>query len=210
MPDVEVLWTRTELASYLADTEYVDWHATNILVQAAELKAHAATEVDVVRRIYEWVRDEIPHSCDIQDRRVTARASEVLQERVGICYGKSHLLAALMRAVGNPAGFSYQRLTLLDDPTGGYAIHALNTIWLSSLGCWIRVDARGNRPGIDAQFSLDHEQLAFRVRPQLGEIDYAVNLSEPHPAIIATLTSHTDALLMCQTSLPSALEFSSR
>jgi len=39
---------------------------------------------------------------------VTCSASEVLREGTGICFAKSHLLAALLRAVGIPAGLCYQ------------------------------------------------------------------------------------------------------
>jgi transglutaminase-like putative cysteine protease len=131
----------------------------------------------------------------------------VLQHREGICYAKSHLLAALLRAQGIPSGICYQRLTLYEDPADGFAVHALNTVWLASLQRWIRLDARGNRPGVDAQFSLDEEHLAFPVRAELGEVDYLVNLPEPHPVVLATLGAHADAMVMYQKGLPSELAF---
>ncbi|MBT2393298.1 hypothetical protein J7E87_28690 [Streptomyces sp. ISL-1] len=37
---------------------------------------------------------------------------------------------------------------------------------------WIRLDARGNKEGVDARFSLDGEHLAWPVDPSQGEIDY--------------------------------------
>jgi len=36
---------------------------------------------------------------------------------------------------------------------------------------WIRLDARGNKEGVNARFSIDREQLAFTVRPEMGEED---------------------------------------
>ena len=53
---------------------------------------------------------------------------------------------------------------------------------------WHRVDARGNKPGVDAQF-LPHgpEQLAFAVHPQCGEVDYPHIFAEPDPGVIALL-----------------------
>lgn len=36
---------------------------------------------------------------------------------------------------------------------------------------WFRLDARGNREGVDAQFSIEQERLAFPVRPEMGEMD---------------------------------------
>ncbi|CAN5613315.1 hypothetical protein BH11ARM2_BH11ARM2_21730 [soil metagenome] len=104
-----------------------------------------------------FVRDEVQHSMDIGDPRVTIRASEVLEHRVGICYAKSHLLAALLRGLGLPTGICYQRLLATEEPADGYVLHALNAVYLGSHGRWVRMDARGNRPGIDARFSLDTE-----------------------------------------------------
>ena len=52
---------------------------------------------------------------------------------------------------------------------------------------WIRLDARGNREDVDAQFSIDHEQLAFRVRPELGEIDSYTVYPKPDVKILETL-----------------------
>jgi transglutaminase-like putative cysteine protease len=134
-------------------------------------------------------------------------ASEVLAGGHGICYGKSHLLAALLRAVDIPAGITYQRLTLFDEPEDGHAIHALNTVYLQELGRWIRVDARGNKPGINARFSLDGEQLAFPIRATHGERDYKINHAVPHPAIVRTLQMNNDCLEMYRNGLPTDLEY---
>jgi transglutaminase-like putative cysteine protease len=130
----------------------------------------------------------------------------VLAYREGICYAKSHLAAALLRRRGIPSGICYQRLTLLDDDSQGYAVHALNTAYLESLQHWIRFDARGNKPGVDAQFSLDRERLAFRIRPEYDEVDYLVNHVEPHPVIIRTLVENDDAIVMYSKRLPAALD----
>ncbi len=131
----------------------------------------------------------------------------MLAYREGICYAKSHLAAALLRSRGVPAGICYQRLTLFDDASGGYAIHALNTVYLAPLDRWIRFDARGNKVGVDAQFSLEEERLAFLIRPDCGELDYLYNHAEPHPEIVATLMSNDDALVMYKERLPQSLEY---
>jgi len=39
---------------------------------------------------------------------------------------------------------------------------------------WVRLDARGNKTGVDAQFSIDEEKLAFPINEELGEKDYQV------------------------------------
>lgn len=183
-----------------------------IEVDAPEIGAFVDThlrdlfEVDAARAVFEFVRDEVHHSWDVQGRRVTRSAVDVLTYREGICYAKSHLAAALLRRAGLPAGICYQRLTLYDDASGGYAAHALNTVFLGSLGRWIRFDARGNKPGVDAQFSLGTERLAFTIRPEHGEIDYLRNRAEPHPDIVRTLVENEDALVMYRERLPAELD----
>ena len=97
-------------------------------------------------------------SWDIQSSRVTCKASDVLYYKEGICYAKANLLAALLRSQGIPTGFCYQRLMLFDTPDKGYCIHALNAVYLASINRWIRLDARGNKPGVKAEFSILHEQ----------------------------------------------------
>lgn len=150
------------------------------------------------------MRDKIHHSWDVRDKRVTVTASDVLREGVGICWAKANLLAALLRANGIPAGFSYQRLTLGDTVDTGYCIHALNTVYISTLGRWIRLDARGNKDGVNAQFSLDEEILAFHVCSE-GEIDYHDNHSEPDQGLMKVLETSSDAIDMYLHHLPDSL-----
>lgn len=195
------LQTTNPLSAYLEASPLIDWEHSLI----AAWDAGSGTEEDRVRRAFHFVRDAIAHSWDIGSRRVTAKASEVLEHGEGICYAKSHLLAALLRRQNIASGLCYQRLTLGDTPDTGYCIHALNTVYLPSLGRWIRLDARGNKAGVDAQFSPDAEQLAFPVRPEMGEWDYQVNYAAPHPKIAATLMENTDCRLMYAHHLPAEL-----
>lgn len=153
-----------------------------------------------VRATFHFVRDQIHHSWDIQSRRITCKASDVLRHREGICYAKAHLLAALLRAQGIPTGFCYQRITLGDSPDTGYCLHGLNAVRLSSR--WIRLDARGNKPGVHAEFSTDREQLAFPVRPHYGETDHPTIFPHPHPATVQVLQKQTDCLEMYRKHLP--------
>ncbi len=91
--------------------------------------------------------------------------------KTGICWTKSCLLAALLRANGIPSG-SYQLLTIVEDDSEGHIIHALNTVYVKDSEKWIRIDARGNNDNQNTNFSLDYDQLAFQVREEFGEIDY--------------------------------------
>ena len=91
--------------------------------------------------------------------------------KTGICWTKSCLLAALLRANGIPSG-SYQLLTIVEDDSEGHIIHALNTAYVKDSEKWIRIDARGNNDNQNTNFSLDYDQLAFQVREEFGEINY--------------------------------------
>ncbi|MDE7311302.1 MAG: transglutaminase family protein [Eubacterium sp.] len=197
---------KNEFQNYLESSKYVDYENALVRKQADLLKSHSETEEGLVRDTYYFVRDKISHSWDVQDRRVTVSASDVLKEGVGICWAKANLLAALLRANGVPAGFSYQRLTLLDTPDAGYCIHALNTVYLSSLHKWIRLDARGNTEKIQAAYSTEEEKLAFQIRPQYGEYDYRDNHAYPSEKLMKVLEQNSDAIYMYQNLLPDTLE----
>lgn len=101
------------------------------------------------------------------------------------------MLAAILRSRGIPTGFCYQRLTKGDTPDTGYCIHALNAVYLRTLDRWIRLDARGNKEGVNAQFSIE-EELAFPIRQQYGEKDYSIIYTEPNADTITALKQSSD------------------
>lgn len=191
---------------YLEETKYVDYSSPNVRKLAKLLKDESEDEISLIKDTYHYVRDETHHPWDIQDKRVTVSASDVLREGVGICWAKSNLLAALLRANRIPSGFSYQRLTLGDSPDTGYCIHGLNTVYISSLKKWIRLDARGNTEQIQAEFSLNEEKLAFKVE-KYGEIDYKDNHSAPDKKLMRILEENDDVLEMCLYHMPDSLEY---
>lgn len=195
-----------EFLRYLELSEYINYDNDAVRKQADSLKSNSENELDLVRNTYHFVRDNIKHSWDVQDKRVTVSASDVLREGVGICWAKSNLFAALLRANGIPCGFSHQRLTLGDTPDTGYCIHSLNTVYLSSLNKWIRLDARGNTEKIHAEFSTDEEILAFHVNSEYDEYDYHDNVAEPSEKLMQVLKENTDALYMYQHLLPDTLD----
>jgi transglutaminase-like putative cysteine protease len=190
------------LAAYLEPAPLIESTAPAIRT-FIESNLHGCDPEEAARRAFTFVRDEVAHSWDIQGRRVTRSAVDALTFREGICYPKSHLLAAILRGAGIPTAICYQRLTLLDDDSAGYAVHALNAVYLE--GGWHRIDPRGNKPGIDAQFSLAQERLAFPVRAAFDEVDYPALYPLPHPAIAATLAGNDDAMVMYQRGLPDRL-----
>jgi transglutaminase-like putative cysteine protease len=177
------------IEQYLQATEIIDWHHPAIQTLAQDIAAPHHTTEAIAQACFEWVRDEIYHSCDYQMNPVTCCASEVLQHRTGYCFAKSHLLAALLRANDIPAGFCYQRLSVHDDGEP-YSLHGFNAVYLPQFG-WYRIDARGNRDRINAQFTPPQEQLAYTVQLP-GEADFADILAEPLPIVIKALqTSQT-------------------
>ncbi|KGR78943.1 transglutaminase-like domain-containing protein [Ureibacillus sinduriensis] len=194
-----------QLDDYLLELNEVNFSDPIIKRKSAELFNSSQTEIEKVKIAFEFVRDEISHSWDIQSKRVSCNASEVLESREGICYAKSHLLASLLRLEGIPTGFCYQRLMLFDSPEKGYCIHALNAIFFKTLNKWIRLDARGNKKGVNAQFSITEEKLAFRVSEEFDERDYPIIYTKPHPKTVAVLEQHTNALDMYIHHLPASL-----
>ncbi|MGW2823810.1 transglutaminase domain-containing protein [Streptomyces sp. NPDC001443] len=196
---MELIQNTPDLSAYLAADDVVDHHHPRVRETAARLAEGAVDSYAYARAAYEFVRDTVPHSQDVGDPRVTWRASDVLEQRTGICYAKAHALAALLRAEDIPTGFAYQRLT---DDGGGHAVHGLVAVRFH--GSWHRQDPRGNKPGVDARFSLDGERLAFVADPESSELDYPVLYAEPHPAVLSALKAASDRPHLWKT-LPTAL-----
>lgn len=193
------------LEDYLLELKEVNYSHPLIQTKAEQLFNLSQTEGEKARIAYEFVRDEISHSWDIQSKRVTCQAADVLTYKEGICYAKSNLLATLLRSQGIPTGFCYQRLMLFDTPEKGYCIHALNAVYLQSMNKWIRLDPCGNKKGIDAQFFVAEEILAFSIQEALGEKNYPMIYVKPHPKTIAVLEEHHDPLEMYSHHLPENL-----
>ncbi len=173
-----------EHQAYVSVSECIDWQHPSVRNKAGELARGATDQLDVIRACFRFVRDEIAHSSDYQLNPVTCKASEVLQYGTGFCYAKSHLLAALLRANSIPAGLCYQRLRVIDDQPR-LSLHGLNAVFLPDSG-WLRIDARGNKAGVNARFIPPEEHLAFAVRFP-GEADLPEIWPEPLPLITRML-----------------------
>lgn len=176
-----------DLNEYLVSDMIVDWQTPAVRQKALELTQSFSDEVTKARCLYEWVRDAIPHSNDAGRDIVTCTASEVLHHGTGICFAKSHLLAALLRAVNIPAGFCYQVLRLDPPVDNEPVLHGFNAIYLATLDRWIRVDARGNTNGINAQFNIKKEQLAFAMDPLADEFIYETIFAAPASCVVNRL-----------------------
>lgn len=175
------------MQKYLESSQYIDCDHPEIIKHAALLAADISDRDAIAQRCFEFVRDHIKHSGDYKMNPVTCKASDVLEHRTGYCYAKSHLLAALLRANDIPAGLCYQRLTITDDKPP-FCLHGLNAIKLQN-GRWYRVDARGNKVGVDAQFTPPQEQLAFPIISH-GEADLPEIWSRPLDVIVDALSNN--------------------
>lgn len=171
-----------DLAPFLAASDVVDYRHPAIAALARTLAG--GSQADCAKRCYDWVRDRIEHSIDFNRDEVTCIASDVLAVGTGLCYAKSHLLVALLRANGIAAGFCYQRLTL-NGPLPPHCTHGYIGVRLD--GAWYRCDARGNsKPGMHCEFTPGVENLAYPVQ-FAGEHEYREVWAQPWPALIEAL-----------------------
>lgn len=173
----------SNMARYLASSKIIDFENLDIQKTAVYLSKDIEDEIQLIKTVYEFVRDEISHSMDIGSNEVTYRASDVLKYKQGLCFANSHLLAALLRYLGVPTGFCYQKLEF----DGKFGLHGLNAVFIKSIDRWIRLDARGNENGINARFSIDEEYLAYLPEEEKNEVDFKVIYAEPDKRVVEIL-----------------------
>jgi len=174
---------------FLQSDDVIDCDHPDIIATAQELQSQSGDSQDAVltaRRCFEFVRDEIAHTGDGGGGPLTCRASDVLRHRTGFCYAKSHLLCGLLRANEIPAGLCYQRLCV-DHSATQYCLHGFNAVWLPEIG-WYRIDPRGNRSDITAQFTPPDEVLAFSAT-HADECTFPDVLPRPLPIVVQALRS---------------------
>lgn len=172
------------MEQYLAASDIINYTHPSVAAKARELAIGCNSDTEISRRYFEFVRDEIRHTGDAKEGITTCSASEVLEYGTGWCYAKSHLLAALLRANGIPTALCYQRLSSSEYIEGIYCLHGLNAVYLKEFG-WYRIDARGNKDGVNAQFNPPYEKPAF----VLGENEYDLDEQyvQPLPIVVEAL-----------------------
>jgi len=168
----------------LAATHYVDHHHPAIRTVVASLGPPDAQPDDYARAVFEFVRDQVPHTSDTGRQVVTVTASQVLAERTGICHARSNLLAALLRARGIPAGFGFQHLTLSDDESEGYCLHAFVMVRLGDR--WVPLDPRAGTP-----FDLESPRLPIACRDEFDEYVLPGIWAEPDAGTMSVLEQST-------------------
>ncbi len=188
---------------YVEDTITIDWQTPPVTEKARELAEGCTDDVSKARSVFAFVRDRIEHTADAGRDELPCRASEVLAAGTGIGFSKSHLLAALLRAVGVPAGFGYQVLRRSTEGTETL-LYGFNGVYLPSRERWILLDARGNKPGLDAEFSIDAPRLAVAADPSRGEWIYPLIWTRP-AAVIVDLLSRNRSLSRIAEHVPAEL-----
>ncbi|MEU6703690.1 transglutaminase-like domain-containing protein [Streptomyces wuyuanensis] len=192
---MELIRQVPELSAYLAADDVIDHGHPVVREAAARLRAGTSGAHEYARAAFGFVRDAIPHSYDTNDPRVTWRASDVIEQRTGICHAKAHALVALLRAGSVPAALCYQKLDV---------VHGLVAVRMPGGRTWHRQDPRGNKPGVDARFSLGAERLGVQPHPKSNEMDSPVLYAEPHPKVLRALRSARDRLSLRE-NLPASL-----
>jgi transglutaminase-like putative cysteine protease len=158
-----------DLGRYLEDTITIDWQTPTVMECAQGLLADVTNPEERLRRLFVFVRDEVAHSLDVSPERVTCRASEVLKEGHGLCYAKSHLLAALLRIAGLPSGFAYVRMADAER-RGRFVLHGVNAVRWPATAEWIFLDASGRKGGPRTECRLSPPfSLAAWPDPEAGE-----------------------------------------
>lgn len=75
-----------EIDQYLIADDVIDYENDSIKQLANVLFQNAENELDYIKKAYEYVRDNISHSADINEDVITCTASEVLKAGHGICF----------------------------------------------------------------------------------------------------------------------------
>ncbi len=195
-----------KINNYLAEDSIINFSDSSILETASTLYENSKNEIDFIKNAFEFVRDKISHSADINAIELPYVASDVLKAKHGICFAKSHLLAAILRVKSVPAGLCYQKLTFSVEGKSTLVYHGLNGVYIKELNKWIRLDARGNKQGINAQFLLDKEQLAYQIDESKGEVDNFTVYPAIDKNVLSKFTQNKNRTELWK-NLPTQLEY---
>ena len=79
---------KDNIDEYLKEDNVIDY-GNEIITQLADaLYEEADGEVEYIKKAYEFVRDNVSHSADINENVLTCSASQVLKAGHGICFAK--------------------------------------------------------------------------------------------------------------------------
>lgn len=188
MPDPKP--ERPDVSDYLECSDSIDYNHPLVEDAADQLTYGLKDNLTKARAIYDFVKDQIFNSFQINATSVTIKASEVIDKGHGVCYAKAHLLAALMRASDIPAGLCYQ--LRYDDETEQVIVHGFNAVYIKELNKWIRLDASRHTDDDQWRFDPSCESPELSIDKSIGEYDdYIVYLSPSKRVMKALNTSDT-------------------
>jgi transglutaminase-like putative cysteine protease len=72
------------MEEYLKASEVINWQHPTIVELAKKIALKYQTSEAIAKACFEWVRDEIYHSCDYQMNPLTCRASKVWKSSLEI------------------------------------------------------------------------------------------------------------------------------
>ncbi len=155
--------------AYYASTAVVDWQQADVFGLAQQLAMEVTTAEQLAQRCQQWVKENIELSIPDEMHPVSCSASDVLQQRQGSSFSRSHLLAALLRANGLAAAFGYQRIK---DDKGDLRLEGYSAVWLREVG-WYPLST-----DLPPQEPLDLSA---------GEFHYRLNCHTPVPEVVRVL-----------------------
>ena len=153
-----------EFQPFLRPSTYVSYKADSACVRkAAELAAGAATEMDLVNAVYDYICSSISYD---RDKATSVKSGylpdpdETLQTGKGICFDYAALAAAMLRSQGIPTKMIFGYVAPKD------LYHAWNMFYTDETGwvtvgfeadadTWNRIDLTFASSGADAQFIGD-------------------------------------------------------
>lgn len=193
---------KSDISDYLENSDVIDFDHPLVAQTAEQLTYGLKDNLSKARAIYKFTRDHIFNSSDINATSVTKTASEVLDKGHGICFAKAHLLAALMRASGIPAGFCYQ--IRYDNDLERLVVHGFNGVYIQELDSWVRIDACMHVDVNDWGFDPFKDSTVRSIQEDIGESDDYNVYQSPSKKLLKAL-SVSDTLEELLNLIPSEI-----
>ncbi|MGI6083886.1 MAG: transglutaminase-like domain-containing protein [Acetivibrionales bacterium] len=176
---------KSDIGDYLENSDIIDSDHPLVAQIAEQLTNGHKDNLSKARVIYKFTRDHIFNSFDINATSVTITASEVLDKGHGVCFARAHLLAALMRASGIPAGFCYQ-IRYYNDLERLVA-HGFNGVYIQELDNWVRIDASMHVDADDWNFDPFKDSTVRSVQEDIGESDDYIVYHSPSKKLLKAM-----------------------
>ncbi|MDD6929254.1 MAG: transglutaminase domain-containing protein [Treponema sp.] len=171
-----------DFSLYLENTPIVDYSSSEVQAVCAQFEQFRDNQILLAEKAFYFVQNHFPHTSDCKRTELSISASDVIKNGHGLCFAKSHLYAAILRNFGIPCGFCYQILCAKEK--NHFYPHSLNAVYFKTLNKWIHLDARGNKPGQNAKFSIDKEFLAYTPNPLKKEVMLPMIYTNPFKGAI--------------------------